>query len=79
MTQFSAPTGSARDPRPLGFRRARGLGRPFVTSDGLVGGVVFAGDPAGGTGYALTAGKARLVVEAAIARNQVVRVGACRF
>jgi S1-C subfamily serine protease len=54
-------------------------GGPFVTSDGLVGGVVFAGDPGGGTGYALTAGEVRPVVEGAIARNQAADVGACRF
>ena len=54
-------------------------GGPFVTSDGLVGGVVFAGDPTGDTGYALTADEVRPVVEAAIARNQEVGTGACRF
>ena len=54
-------------------------GGPFVTSDGLVGGVVFAGDPGGGTAYALTVEEVRPVVEAAIARNQEVGVGACRF
>jgi S1-C subfamily serine protease len=54
-------------------------GGPFVTSEGLVGGVVFAGDPAGNTGYALTAKEARPVVEDAIDRNQEVGVGACRF
>jgi S1-C subfamily serine protease len=54
-------------------------GGPFVTSDGLVAGVVFGGDPAGGTGYALTAEQVRPVVEDAIARNQEVGVGACRF
>jgi S1-C subfamily serine protease len=54
-------------------------GGPFVTSEGLVGGVVFAGDPGGNTGYALTAGEARPVVEDAIDRNQEVGVGACRF
>jgi len=54
-------------------------GGPFVTSEGVVGGVVFAGDPAGDTGYALTAGEARPVVEDAIDRNQKVGVGACRF
>ena len=54
-------------------------GGPFVSSEGLVGGVVFAGDPGGGTGYALTAGEVRPVVEDAIDRNQEVGVGACRF
>jgi S1-C subfamily serine protease len=55
-------------------------GGPFVTSDGRVGGVVFAGDPGeGATGYALTAEQVRPAVDAAIARNQQVEVGACRF
>jgi S1-C subfamily serine protease len=54
-------------------------GGPFVTSEGLVGGVVFAGDPGGPTGYALTAREARPVVADAIDRNQEVGVGACRF
>lgn len=54
-------------------------GGPFVTSDGLVGGVVFAGDPSGGTAYALSVDEARPVVENAIARNEEVGVGACRF
>jgi S1-C subfamily serine protease len=54
-------------------------GGPFVTSDGLVGGVVFAGDPSGGTAYALTVDEVRPAVEEAIRRNQEVGVGACRF
>jgi S1-C subfamily serine protease len=54
-------------------------GGPFVTSDGTVGGVVFAGDPAGNTGYALAGSEVRPVVEEAIARNEEVGVGACRF
>ncbi|WP_214367879.1 MarP family serine protease [Pseudonocardia sp. H11422] len=54
-------------------------GGPFVTSDGLVGGVVFAGDPGGGAGYALTAEQVRPGIEDAITRNQEVGVGACRF
>ncbi|WP_433560175.1 trypsin-like serine protease [Pseudonocardia xinjiangensis] len=54
-------------------------GGPFVTRDGLVGGVVFVGDPGGDTGYALTAREARPAVEDAIARNQDAGVGACRF
>jgi S1-C subfamily serine protease len=54
-------------------------GGPFVTSDGVVAGVVFATDAAGGTGYALTAEEVRPVVEAATRRNQVVDVGPCRL
>jgi S1-C subfamily serine protease len=55
-------------------------GGPFVTSDGGVGGVVFAGDPGGGaTGYALTAEEVRPEVDAAIAQDQEVGVGECRF
>jgi S1-C subfamily serine protease len=55
-------------------------GGPFVTRDGLVGGVVFAGDPGGGaTGYALTSEEVRRGVEPAIAARQPVAVGACRF
>jgi S1-C subfamily serine protease len=54
-------------------------GGPFVTSDGVVAGVVFAGDPAGGTGYALTAEEVRPVVEAGITRNQMADVGPCRL
>jgi S1-C subfamily serine protease len=54
-------------------------GGPFVTGDGLVGGVVFAGDPGGDVGYALTAEEARPVVDDAITRNQEAGVGACRF
>ena len=55
-------------------------GGPFVTSDGRVGGVVFAGDPGeASTGYALAAEQVRPVVEAAIAQDQEVGVGACRF
>jgi S1-C subfamily serine protease len=54
-------------------------GGPFVTSAGRVGGVVFAGAPDGGTGYALTVAEVRPVVEDAIARDQQVGVGACRF
>jgi S1-C subfamily serine protease len=54
-------------------------GGPFVTAGGRVGGVVFAGDPEGGSGYALTAAEVRPVVEGAVARNQEVGVGACRF
>lgn len=55
-------------------------GGPFVTGAGLVGGVVFAADTGGGGGgYAVSAEQARPVVEDAIARNQQVGVGACRF
>jgi S1-C subfamily serine protease len=55
-------------------------GGPFVTGDGRVGGVVFASDPGDrSTGYALTAEQVRPEVEAAIARDQEVDVGACRF
>jgi S1-C subfamily serine protease len=55
-------------------------GGPFVTSDGRVGGVVFAGNPEDHvTGYALTAEQVRPGIEDAIARNQEVSVGACRF
>ena len=55
-------------------------GGPFVTSAGLIGGVVFAGDPSNrASGYALTAEQVRPGIEAAIARNQEVGVGACRF
>jgi S1-C subfamily serine protease len=55
-------------------------GGPFVTSDGLVGGVVFAGDPGNrANGYALAAEQVHPAVQAAIGRNQEVGVGACRF
>ncbi|MDQ4010159.1 MAG: trypsin-like peptidase domain-containing protein [Actinomycetota bacterium] len=55
-------------------------GGPFVTNDGLVGGVVFAGNPGDrATGYALTAEQVRPGIESAIARNQEAGVGACRF
>lgn len=54
-------------------------GGPFVTAEGRVGGVVFAGDPEGGSAYALTAAEVRPIVEDAVARNQEVGVGACRF
>jgi S1-C subfamily serine protease len=55
-------------------------GGPFVTGEGLVGGVVFAGDPGdGGTGYALTAEQVRSPIGQAIDTHQEVDVGACRF
>ncbi|HXV93466.1 MAG TPA: MarP family serine protease, partial [Pseudonocardia sp.] len=54
-------------------------GGPFVTADGRVGGVVFAGDPGDrGTGYALTADAVQPRVEAAIGAGQAADVGACR-
>ncbi|PVZ10024.1 MarP family serine protease [Actinomycetospora cinnamomea] len=54
-------------------------GGPFVTADGRVGGVVFAGDAAGGdTAYALTPDEVRPVVEDAVARDEEAPVGACR-
>jgi S1-C subfamily serine protease len=55
-------------------------GGPFVTADGLVGGVVFAGDPGDrGTGYAVTAEQVRPAVERAIAAGRQAEVGSCRF
>jgi S1-C subfamily serine protease len=55
-------------------------GGPFVTRDGLIGGVVFAADPGDrGTGYALTAEEVRPTIDGAITRNQKADVGACRF
>jgi len=55
-------------------------GGPFVTGDGLVAGVVFAGDPGeGGTGYALTAEQVRPGIDRAIEADQPADVGACRF
>jgi len=55
-------------------------GGPFVTSKGLVAGVVFAGDPGhAGTGYALTAEQIRPVIDQAIDADQQAEVGACRF
>jgi S1-C subfamily serine protease len=55
-------------------------GGPFVTSEGQVGGVVFAANAAEpGTGYALTAERVRPDVDAAIAGNAAVPVGSCRF
>lgn len=55
-------------------------GGPFVTSDGAVGGVVFAAAPGQpGTGYALTAERVRPDVEAAVASNTMVGTGSCRF
>ena len=55
-------------------------GGPFVTSDGRVGGVVFAGNPGERSiGNALTAEEVRPKVEAAIVQGQEVGVGDCRF
>jgi S1-C subfamily serine protease len=55
-------------------------GGPYVTSDGVVGGVVFAAAPAEpGTGYALTAERVRPDVEAAIGANAETGTGPCRF
>lgn len=55
-------------------------GGPFVTAEGLVGGVVFAAAPAEpGLGYALTAERVRPDVEAAMASNSSVPTGECRF
>lgn len=55
-------------------------GGPFVTSDGLVGGLVFAAASAEpGTGYALTAERVAPDVQTAIAANSPVGTGECRF
>ncbi|MPZ74869.1 MAG: trypsin-like serine protease [Nitriliruptorales bacterium] len=55
-------------------------GGPFVTSDGRVGGVVFAAAAAEpGTGYALTAESVRSTVAGAITRNEPTGTGECRF
>lgn len=55
-------------------------GGPFVTSDGLVGGVVFAASRSeGGTGYALTAESVRDDVAAAVGNDDEVGNGRCRF
>jgi S1-C subfamily serine protease len=55
-------------------------GGPFVTSDGRVGGVVFAAAAAEpGVGYALTAESVRGDVADAIARNEPTGTRACRF
>lgn len=55
-------------------------GGPFVTAGGLVGGVVFAAAPAEPeTGYAITAERAAPDVADAIARDERVSTGECRF
>ena len=49
-------------------------------SDGLVAGVVFAGDPGnGGMGYALSAEQVRPGIDRAIAADRQADLGACRF
>jgi S1-C subfamily serine protease len=55
-------------------------GGPFVTADGLVGGVVFAAATTGtGTGYALTAEQVAGEVAAAVSANVPVGTGTCRY
>ncbi len=55
-------------------------GGPFVTAEGLVGGIVFAANAAEpGTGYAITAERAQPDVATAVARNTSVSPGDCRF
>lgn len=55
-------------------------GGPFVTADGQVGGMVFAGAPDGTpTGYALTVEQVRPAVTDAVVRDTPVGTGACRF
>ena len=55
-------------------------GGPFVTSDGRVGGVVFAAAAEeNGTGYALTAESVRDDINRAIQRNRPAGTGSCRF
>lgn len=71
----------AREILTLSAPVARGdSGGPFVTATGQVAGVVFAAaaaDP--DTGYAITAEQARPPIEAAVAANQGVPTGPCRF
>lgn len=71
----------ARDVLTLSAAVQRGdSGGPFVTADGLVGGVVFAAAAAEpGVGYALTGEGVRAAVDGAIARNAAVGTGECRF
>jgi S1-C subfamily serine protease len=53
-------------------------GGPFVTADGVVAGVVFAASSSSdGTGYALTVGELRPVLERAQARSGSVGTGSC--
>jgi len=55
-------------------------GGPFVTSDGLAGGVVFAAAAAEpDTGYALTAESVAPDIDSAIARNAPTGTGPCRY
>lgn len=55
-------------------------GGPFVTTNGRVGGVVFAAAVAEpGTGYALTAELVKGAIQQAINRNQPVGTKACRY
>lgn len=55
-------------------------GGPFVTSNGRVGGVVFAAAVAEpGTGYALTAESVKGAVDDAIDRNEPVGTKSCRY
>lgn len=55
-------------------------GGPFVTSEGRVGGVVFAANAAQpGSGFALTVEAVRSDVQEAISRNAESGTGACRF
>lgn len=73
--------GVSREVLILSARVRRGdSGGPFVTSQGQVGGVVFAAAPQDpGTGYALTVDQVRSDVQSAVARNQPVGTGSCRF
>lgn len=73
--------GVSREVLILSARVRRGdSGGPFVTSEGQVGGVVFAAAPQDpGTGYALTVDQVRPDVQSAISRNQPADTGACRF
>lgn len=55
-------------------------GGPFVTSEGQVGGVVFAASSSElGTGYALAAGQVSANVATAVARNRQVDTGRCQM
>src|SRR5690625_126599 len=55
-------------------------GGPFVTSEGTVGGVVFAADPTDrNNGYALTAERVAGDVAQAVETNEPVGTGDCRF
>jgi S1-C subfamily serine protease len=55
-------------------------GGPFVTSEGMVGGVVFAAAAAeDGVGYALTAEQVADDIDEAVTRNTRIGTGPCRF